>query len=95
MARAEIKPSKGSARELTRARVAMSRDGQNEGGSHHHLALSVTRVAICVSQVLLDGLQKKRETAHSLHFVLFLTGTFLQCTPFPQSLCPQKYNMAV
>ena len=30
------------------------------------LAPSVTRVAICVSRVLLEGLQKKRETASSL-----------------------------
>ena len=30
------------------------------------LAPSVTRVAICVSRVLVDGLQKKRDTARSL-----------------------------
>ena len=52
--------SKGSAR---------ARDARNEGSSPRrkkerdscfsHLAPSVTRVAICVSRVLLDGLQKK------------------------------------
>ena len=45
--------SKGSAR----ARAAKTRDARNEGLSH--LAPSVTRVAICVSRILLDGLQKK------------------------------------
>ena len=47
--------SKGSAH--ARERAAKPRDARNEGLSH--LAPSVTRVAICVSRVLLDGLKKK------------------------------------
>ena len=39
------------------------------------LALSVTRVAICVSRVLLDGLQKKIETARSLMWVVLLLNS--------------------
>ena len=47
-----------------RARERRSRETRETCLSR--LALSVTRVAICVSRVLLDGLQKKRETARSL-----------------------------
>ena len=44
-----------------RAGAAKPRDARNEGSSPclSRLVPSVTRVAICVSRVLLDGLQKK------------------------------------
>ena len=45
--------------QCTRAGAAKARYARNEGGSLFRLAPSVTRVAICVSRVLLDGLQKK------------------------------------
>ena len=45
--------------QCTRAGAAKPRYARNEGGSLFRLAPSVTRVAICVSRVLLDGLQKK------------------------------------
>ena len=41
------------------ARASVERDARNEGGSLSRLAPSVTRMAICVSRILLDGLQKK------------------------------------
>ena len=41
------------------------------------LAPSVTRVAICVSRVLLDGLQKKRETARSLRYSCLAISSIL------------------
>lgn len=37
--------------------------------------------------------EKQKKRKRLVHFVLFLTGTFPQCTPFPQSLCPPKYSM--
>ena len=43
---------------LVRGVVACEQDLLNEGGLSH-LAPSVMRVAICVSRILLDGLQKK------------------------------------
>ena len=57
----------------TRARERRSRETRETCLSR--LALSVTRVAICVSRVLLDGLQKKRETARSLMWVVLLNSS--------------------
>ena len=65
----------------TRAGAAKPRDARNEGGSPRkkkrlpafsclsRLARSVTRVAICVSRVLLDGLQKKERLPVVYRFI--------------------------
>ena len=59
--------SKGSAR----ARERRSREKlETRAAALSHLAPSVTRVAICVSRVLLDGLQKKERllVVYELYF---------------------------
>ena len=56
-----------------RARERRSREKRETCLSR--LALSVTRVAIFVSRVLLDGLQKNTETARSLMWVVLLNSS--------------------
>ena len=74
MAKSQLHVSESSARAWekqsretreTRA-AARERREKNLFSCLSHLAPSVTRVAICVSGILLDGLQKKRDTARSL-----------------------------